>query len=219
MLRLFVLVLLLANGLFYAWSNGLLRAYGFAPVAVSEPHRLTQQLKPDSIQLLNAAEFKQVEAQVLADLAPKECLRVGPFDDGQTASLREALEKTLPAGAWQLEVSKEPARWVVYMGAYATVELQAKKRAELNGLGIKSEAINTPALGLGLSLGGFVTEVAAKAELARLTPKGIRTAKVVQEREEGAWSVLKLPAVTELLRAKLAELKPVLAGKPFETCT
>jgi hypothetical protein len=219
MLRLFVLVLLLANGLFFAWSNGLLRAYGFAPVAVSEPHRLAQQIRPESIQLLNATEIKQVEAQVQADLAPKECLRVGPFDDVQTASLREALERTFPAGAWQLEVSKEPARWVVYMGAYATVELQAKKRAELNGLGIKSEAVNTPALGLGLSLGGFETEAAAKAELARLAPKGIRTAKVAQEREEGELSVLKLPAVTELLRAKLTELKPVLAGKPLERCS
>jgi hypothetical protein len=211
--------LLLANGLFFAWSNGLLRAYGFAPVAVSEPHRLAQQIRPESIQLLNATEIKQVEAQVQADLAPKECLRAGPFDGVQTGSLREALEKTLPAGAWQLEVSKEPARWVVYMGAYATVELQAKKRAELNGLGIKSEAVNTPALGLGLSLAGFETEAAAKAELARLAPKGIRTAKVAQEREEGEFSVLKLPAVTELLRAKLTELKPVLAGKPLEKCS
>jgi hypothetical protein len=219
MLRLFVLVLLLANGLFFAWSNGLLRAYGFAPVVVSEPHRLAQQIRPESIQLLNATEIKQVEAQVQADLAPKECLQAGPFDTAQASRLREALEAALPAGAWQLEVGKEPARWMVYMGAYATVALQAKKRAELTGLGIKSETVNTPALGLGLSLGGFTTEAAAKLELARLVPKGIRTAKVVQEREEGALSMLKLPAVTEQLRAKLADLLPVLADKPFETCS
>ena len=30
MLRLFVLTLILANGLYFAWSEGYLRAYGFA---------------------------------------------------------------------------------------------------------------------------------------------------------------------------------------------
>ncbi|MBX9819002.1 MAG: SPOR domain-containing protein, partial [Burkholderiaceae bacterium] len=77
MLRLFVLVLLLANGLFFAWSHGLLRAYGFAPASVSEPQRMAQQIKPESITLLSASEIKRVEAQVQADLAPKECLQAG----------------------------------------------------------------------------------------------------------------------------------------------
>ena len=219
MLRLFVLVLLLANGLFFAWSHGLLRAYGFAPAPVSEPQRMAQQIKPESITLLSASEIKRVEAQVQADLAPKECLQAGPFDDAQAATLRKALESALPSGSWQLEEGKVPARWIVYMGKYATAELQAKKRVELNGMGIKSESVSSPALEIGLSLGGFETEAAAKAELARLVPKGIRTAKVVQEREAGTASVLKLPALTEMLRAKVAELKPALAGKPLKNCS
>ncbi|MFM6991896.1 MAG: SPOR domain-containing protein [Rhodoferax sp.] len=219
MLRLLVLVLLLANGLFFAWSNGLLRAYGFAPAPVSEPQRMTQQIRPDSIKLLNASEIKRVEAQVQADLAPKECLQAGPFEDAQLAALRKALESTLPSGAWKLETVKLPARWIVYMGKYATADLLTKKRTELTGMGIKSESVNNPALDIGLSLGGFDTEAAAKAELARLAPQGIRTAKVVQEREEGSASMLKLPALTEMLRAKLTDLKPVLAGKSFKTCT
>ncbi|WP_294769620.1 SPOR domain-containing protein [uncultured Rhodoferax sp.] len=219
MLRLLVLILLLANGLFFAWSQGLLRAYGFAPAVVSEPQRVEQQIKPDAIKLLSANDIKRVEAQVQADQAPKECLMAGPFDEAQTAALRKALESGLPSGSWQLDVGKEPARWIVYMGKYATAELQAKKRAELTGMGIQSEAVTAPALEIGLSLGGFDTEAQAKAELARLTPKGIRTAKVVQEREEGVASTLKLPAVTDMLRAKLADIKPALAGKSLKTCS
>ena len=219
MLRLLVLVLLLANGLFFAWSHGMLRAYGFAPAPVNEPQRMGQQIKPDSIKLLSASEIKRVEAQVQADLAPKECLQAGPFDEVQAAALRKALESALPSGAWQLDTAKEPARWIVYMGKYATAELLAKKRTELNGMGIKSESVNNSALEMGLSLGGFETEAAAKAELSRLAPKGIRTAKVVQEREEGTASVLKLPALTEMLRAKLSDLKPALAGKTFKNCS
>lgn len=220
MLRLLVLMLVLANGLFFAWSHGLLRAYGFAPVPPNEPQRLSQQIKPEAILLLSTGELKRVEAQVQADLAPKECLQAGPFDDTQTGALRAALEAaSLPAGSWQLEASKEAAHWIIYMGKYATAELQAKKRAELAGMDIKAETVSNPALEIGLSLGGFDTQAAATAELAKLAPKGIRTAKVVQEREEATVSVLKLPAVSEAIKAKLGEVKPALAGKSLKTCS
>lgn len=220
MLRLLVLMLLLANGLFFAWSNGLLRAYGFAPVPPNEPQRLSQQIKPEAIQLLSTGELKRVEAQVQADLAPKECLQAGPFDEAQASALRTALEAaSLPAGSWQLEPGKEAARWIIYMGKYATPELLAKKRTELAGMDIKTEAVNNPTLEIGLSLGGFDTQAEAMAELAKLAPKGIRTAKVVQEREEATVSLLKLPAVSESIRAKLGEVKPALAGKSLKTCS
>lgn len=218
MLRLIVLVLLLANGVYFAWSQNYLRAYGFAPVSPNEPHRLEQQIKPEAIQLLSAGDLKKAEAQVQADSAPKECLQAGPFDEVQTAALRKALDATLPSGSWQMESQKEPARWIVYMGKYANAELQAKKRAELAGMGIKADAVANPELQPGLVLAGFDSEAAAKAELTKLAPKGIRTAKVVQEREAGTAHQLKLPAVSESLKAKLPELKASLAGHAFKAC-
>ena len=45
MLRFLVLLLLLANAGFYAWSHGLLLAWGVGPTQQSEPQRL-QQLMP-----------------------------------------------------------------------------------------------------------------------------------------------------------------------------
>lgn len=219
MLRLIVLLLLLANGVYYAWSQNYLRAYGFAPANPSEPHRLEQQIKPEAIQLLTAGDLKNVEAQVQADAAPKECLQAGPFDDAQAAALRKALDATLPSGSWQLEAHKEAERWIVYMGKYANAELQAKKRTELAGMGIKADAVGNPELQPGLVLAGFDTEAAAKAELARLAPKGIRTAKVVQEREASTAHQLKLPAVSEGLKAKLPELKASMAGHAFKACS
>jgi len=219
MLRLIVLVLLLANGVYFAWSHEYLRMYGFGPVAPNEPHRMEQQIKPEAIQLLSAGDLKKAEAQVQADLAPKECLQAGPFGDEQAASLRKALDATLPSGSWQMESQKEPARWIVYMGKYANAELQAKKRAELAGMGIKADAVASAELQPGLVLAGFDSEAAAKAELAKLAPKGIRTAKVVQEREAGTTHQLKLPAVSESLKAKLPELKASLAGHAFKACS
>ena len=110
MLRLLVLILILANGLYFAWSEGMLRAYGFAPAQQREPQRLAQQVRPEAIRVLTPAEFKRVEAQVQAELAPKECLVAGPFADAQATSLRQALESALAPGAWQIEAITVPAR-------------------------------------------------------------------------------------------------------------
>jgi len=53
MLRLLVLLLLLANGAYFAWSKGLLADYGLAPVSQSEPQRLTLQIRPEAIRILS----------------------------------------------------------------------------------------------------------------------------------------------------------------------
>lgn len=219
MLRLLVLALILANGVYFAWTSGLLRAYGFAPVQQTEPQRMAQQLRPDALRVLTTAEFKKVETQMQADLAPKECLEAGPFDDAQVVALRRALESALPGGAWQFDAVLVPARWIVYMGKYPNAETLTKKRAELTGMNIKTEAVGNPDLELGLSLGGYATEVAATLELKRLNQRGIRTARVVQERAEASSSQLKLPAVTEAAKARLNELKPALAGKALKVCS
>jgi hypothetical protein len=57
MLRLLVLILILANGAYFAWSEGLLRAYGFAPAQQREPQRLAQQIKPEALRVLSAGEL------------------------------------------------------------------------------------------------------------------------------------------------------------------
>lgn len=52
MLRLAVLLLLLANAGYYAWSHGLLQGLGLAPAATTEPQRLQQQIDPQNLRLL-----------------------------------------------------------------------------------------------------------------------------------------------------------------------
>lgn len=218
MLRLLVLILILANGLYFAWSEGMLRAYGFAPAQQREPQRLAQQVRPEAIRVLTPAEFKRVEAQVQAELAPRECLVAGPFDDAQSATLRHALESALAPGAWQIEAINVPARWIVYMGKFANAEALAKKQGELAAMKLVPQALTNPDLEIGLSLGAFATQAEATAELNKLSLRGIRTAKVLLERQEGKQSQLKLPFVTAEIKAQLADFKPVLAGKPLHSC-
>ena len=61
MLRLLVLLLLLSNAGYFAWSHGTLAPYGFAPAAQSEPQRLAQQVRPEALRILTPSEARQLE--------------------------------------------------------------------------------------------------------------------------------------------------------------
>jgi len=111
-----------------------------------------------------------------------------------------------------------PARWIVFMGKYASEEALTKKRSELASLNLKFEPMNNPALGLGLSLGGFETQAAANSALEGFSRRGVRTARVVQERAQAQGKVLKISAVDDVLRTRLEDLKPALAGKTLSPC-
>lgn len=218
MLRLFVLVLVLLNSLYFVWSHGLLIGLGFGPVPQSEPQRMAQQIKPESMRLLSPAELRVEEAAPRVAAKPVVCLQAGLFDEAQSALLSSALASTLPTGSWTLDAVTEPARWIVYMGKYASAEDLAKKRAQLASLSLKFEPLSNPALGLGLSLGGYETQAAATTALDALSRRGVRTARVLQERAEVRGLLLKVPAVDDVLRPRLDELKPVLAGRAWSPC-
>ena len=216
MLRLIVLLLLLANGAYYAWAQGFLAAWGVAPVQQSEPQRLAQQLRPEALKILPADEVRRVEV-VSASTKAAECLQAGPFEESQAAPLRASLA-SWPAGTWTLEQTVEPAHWIVYMGKYPGMEALNKKKAELRYLGVSFQSTLNPALEFGLSLGGFTTEAEANRHLNELAQRGVRTARVVVERPEVRGQLLKLTGVDEALRPRLDDLKTVLAGNALRAC-
>ena len=219
MLRSFVLALILANGLYLAWSQGWLRSMDFAPAAQTEPQRMAQQIRPEAVQLLTPAENKKVLAQVQADLEPKQCLTAGPFDSAQVSALDQALSAALPTGGWQFESVAVPEHWIIYMGKFANAEARDKKHGELAVLKLVPVPLRNPALEIGLSLGDYSTQAAATADLAKLTQRGIRTARVVQERAAGNATYLKLPALTDAMKLRLNDVKPALAGQALKPCT
>ena len=224
MLRLLVLLLVLANAGYYAFSQGLLAAFGLAPATQNEPQRMAQQIKPEALRILNQQGTTQPEratlpAQIVANASATECLQVGMFNEEQTLVLRDRLVSTLPQGSWVIESALVPARWLVYMGKYNSNESLVKKTSQLRGLGVSFEALNNASLEPGLSLGNFETQPEAEAELARIAKKGIKTAKVLQERAEQRGQRLKLPAVDTALRSQLDAIKPQLAGKAFQACS
>lgn len=239
MLRFLVLVLLLANAGYYAWSQGLLQSWGLAPVQQAEPQRLQQQIQPEALRIVGAKAPPPVAATasgadgaespaaaepasaasvpVAAAPSAGECLQAGVFDEEQADALRRAAA-ALPQGSWSLQRTTIAGRWMVYMGRFADGDALAKKRAELREIGVPFDRPNNASLEPGLSLGRFSTEDAAQRGLSNLAAKGVRTARVVQERPDAPGFMLRLPTVDDALRAQVEALRPALAGKTLRPC-
>ena len=239
MLRLAVIVLLLANAVYYAWSQGFLKELGFAPEEQAEPQRMNQQIRPETLQILRVNPGKassspssagpaalQGTATALADGASApatgpaessaECLQAGVFDERQAEALRAAAA-ALPAGSWVLDPTPVPGRWMVYMGRFEDQEALERKRAELRARKVDHDRAGGT-LEFGLSLGRFSSKDAAERELANLGTRGVRTARVIQERPDAAGFTLRLPAVTDALRPQLDALRTAMAGKTLRNC-
>ena len=94
-----------------------------------------------------------------------------------------------------------------------------RKKAELRELGVTFRDVGTPGLAPGLALGTYSSEAAAQQALQDVGKKGVRTARVAQEREEtSAWN-LRLPEVTDAQRATVTGLGSALVGKRLQRCT
>lgn len=215
MLRLITLLLLLINGIYWLWSDGSLP--GFASDQQTEPERLKQQIKPQSLRLLTAQELQQLEATPAA-AKTTACLQAGPFSEAQSLQLRPLLSSALPSDSWTLQTVVTPAQWIVYMGKYANADDLTKKQTELTTLKIRFEPVLEPTLQYGLSLGSYTTRAAASAGLDTLGRRGIRTARVLQQGPEARAALLRISNADDALRARLSELDPALGDKVWSAC-
>jgi hypothetical protein len=231
MLRALVLLLVLANAGFFAWSHGWLQTLGAGPTSSAEPQRMAQQIKPESMRLLTVTDVRELDTAAALPTNPAapglntaaapgntECLQAGVFTDEQAGALRSRLQAALPPGSWTLASVTEPGRWLVFMGRFNNDEAMAIKRGELSRLGVPYQALSTPALGAGLSLGAFSVQADAERELARLGGKGVRSARVVQDKVELRGELLTLPVVDAALKAQLEGIKVQLVGKVLQGC-
>jgi autonomous glycyl radical cofactor GrcA len=221
MLRFFVILLLLANGAYFAWSRGYLAVLGLAPVSQSEPARMQAQIKPEAMRPIGSNDARRMEVATAptppAPAKPAECLQSSLLSEKLAQAVRAAAE-ALPTGSWALDSAEEPARWIVYMGKYNAPDVLAKKKSELRQLGVDYEPLLIASLEPGISLGGHATQAEATRELADLNKRGVRTAKVVQEKLAVKGQVLRLPAVDDALRGQLDGVRAALGSAALRSC-
>lgn len=219
MLRLLVVVLLLANLAFYAWTQGMLdNLTGVRAQGDREPDRLTRQVKPDTIRVVPASAVALAAA---AAETPPACLEAGPYTPAQITAAEGVLQTVLPAGSWASLKTESPGVWIVYMGKYPNREALQKKADELKRLKIGFEELRNvpPELADGLALGRYDNRAAADKALAEVTQRGVRTARVMPLSAPAVTHSLRVERADATLQSRLAGLRAeALLGKSFIPC-
>lgn len=97
MLRALLVLLVVANLVFFAFSRGALDGLlGLRSLGDREPERLVNQVRPQTIRLLPAGG-----AASAAPIDPGvPCFETPTFTAGEAAAVEAALAANLPAGAW-----------------------------------------------------------------------------------------------------------------------
>ena len=139
MLRTLVVLLLVANLAFYAWTQGWLdNVVGVHARGDHEPERLGRQINPELVKIL-APQAVAVAAS--AAVRPRVCLEAGPFVAGEVTAAEVTLTPLLPAGSWANVKVDKPAVWAVYMGRYIDRDVKKKKTDELAQLNVPVEEV------------------------------------------------------------------------------
>ena len=246
MLRLFVLLALLANAVFLAWTQGWLDdATGIRARGDREPERLLRQVRPESIRLLApgsvkaptpgaaAAALPAVAANppgpaapaaappsLVADASqPPVCLEAGPFGAAQLGAALASLQTYLPTGSWVHQKTERSALWMVYMGKFNDPETMTKRQDELRRLKVEYEQLRAPSeLAPGLSLGRFEIRGNANSLLEQLSKRGVRNARVIEAVPATSSHVLRIDKPSSAVMAQLGAMPVDALGKGFVPC-
>ena len=127
MLRALVALLVLLNGVYFAWSHDV---FGLAWPGPSqrdrEPGRLAAQVRPEWIRVVSP----QAASAAQADARAARCLEAGPFSDADVAGAEALLAATgLAAGSWV----REPATPQGWMLRVPQADGEARQRLQAEG--------------------------------------------------------------------------------------
>jgi hypothetical protein len=228
-MRIVVALLVVANLVFWAWSQGWLDGTsGGRASGQREPDRLARQVNPERMRILDPADVQagaRTSAPVPVDV-PIACLQLGPFSGPQLAAAEAALRAAvpeLPAERVARVSADLPGQWVIYMGRFPSPEALQEKREELRRRNLAFEEMFERAdLVPGLVLGRFNSRAEAEAARARMQEQqNVQTARVISLAGDGpsAPQILRVDRVDAAMQARLSALaEPAFNGRSFETC-
>lgn len=194
MLKLVFFLLLLANGVLFAFHQGYLDA--LSPTG-HEPERVKNQLNADKIRLIaappaalpaappadEAAQLAQNDAN--DEPAPKAaCVEIGLFTAAEARRFEAQFAAVSLGGAPKRVEISEPSSHMVLIPPQNDRVGANNKVAELRALGVTDYFIlqdpPNPELRWAISLGVFKSEEAARAYIAQLSQRGVRSARMVE---------------------------------------
>lgn len=209
-----VVLLILANLGFFAWSQGWLDGLaGLGAHAEREPERLARQFQPHLLRILTPGAAAPA-ASTAVDSG--RCLEAGPFTPADASAAERLLQTALPAASWARRTVERPGVWLVYLGRFIAADAQQKKVEELRRLQLPFDEVTSPPdLAPGLSLGRFDNRQAAEQALEGLTQRGARAARVVLLAEPATQVSLRVAHADAATAAQLAGLDGVISGQPL----
>jgi len=231
--RLAFLLLLAANVGVFAWMR-----YLSPPDPSIDARPMTREIEPQKLRIVDERELARPPAgparpkpapeapppsPAEAPRAPAAaaCLEWGSFGPADASRAAKELEP-LDLGARLAQYrGEETAGWWVHMPPQGNRANAQKKAVELRKLGVRDFFVVQDAgpTQWALSLGVFSTAEAAKAHLAALLEKGVRSA-VISPRETRVPKVwFQVRDADTALQAKLGELAKRFEGATLHDCT
>ncbi len=219
-MRLLFVLLLIANALFFVLVQGYAGRY--LPDG-REPERLSQQIAPERIRVLTPDAAAKAAPSAAAAPAVKliACVEVGGFTGDEVKRVEGQLDGLGIANRVAVRKTEEQASFMVYLPPFPNRAAADSAAAELRRIGVNDFYIiqdNSP-LKLGISLGVFRTEDAAKAELTTLAQQGVRNAKSGPRATTVARNFYQVRNVDPDLFAKLNDLRSQYPGEELHDCT
>ncbi len=219
MLRFVVLLLVLANLGFYAWTQGWMDPLvGVSPHGEREPERFARQVRPEAVRILPPQGNAPTAAAAPLE-AGLACLEAGPFTTAQLPLAEAAMANAVPAVAFSIVGSERPGVWLVYLGPLPNREALAARAAALERIRIPYEEVaGTGELEPGIAIGRFEDRVAAESALAQFALRGVADARVVELRSPATLHRLRVPRADAATAAKLTALRLDALGRGFGAC-
>lgn len=221
-MRLLVFILLLANAAFLAYAR-----FGPGAMASGEGQIIGQQLNPEKIRLLAPEQVtaltrkaEQAKAPAPAPAPTIACLEWGGFPEADVARAAQALQPLGLGSKLTQRRQEDVSGYWVYIGPLASRQSAVQKTNELKRLGIEDYFIVSEDAKWrnAVSLGIFKTEDAAKARLAALRAKGVRSATTGARESQPGKTWFQLHDAAPALAAKLNELKQGFPGSDVHEC-
>jgi hypothetical protein len=124
MLRALVVALIVANLVFWAWSEGAFNALGLGPAQERDPGRLALQVRPEAVRVLPAAALA---ASAFGRVAG-QCFEAGPFGASEIEAAERALAVlALPEGSWHRSGRDNVSASLAYLRVDAASPAQAER--------------------------------------------------------------------------------------------
>ena len=204
-MKLAFLALVLANVLVYAWQHGLL---GFTPESGREPQRTAQQIAPESLHVLTAAEIAKLRSVVQpgkdsAVMLAQSCLEFGDFSGDVLAQVQPRIDALGLKDRLATVQVEAPGWYLVYMPPMKTrAEADARARDLRQQSGVKDLFVIGEASPMrnGIALGSFRDRVVASGFLAELESRGVKGARLADK-----------PSTVGATRFRVRDVDPTLA--------